>query len=328
MNAAAGSRHSTAAAASLALNSTKGAHPTLRLDSFLRSTDSGYQHGEAHTQGDRFVRKMATYGQVRPSVSFTSESRVTRPVQEHLAVDMSNLPPPWMDPRGDPRELTFAYPEPPKECNTDHIKMFENHGLMTPAERYREHLLMKAGHAKWKKDREDTFLYKKRMTLLEREHGQGILGIDSPMHPDTNLFRQQRQYFEGHADHRGAHAEARFGHLGAQKYADDATAQRQYGEPTNFHRSQDICVQRKRIDPEQHPHRFLDTHNRLFPTHVPVWDPERAAVLRSHEVRDKKHDHINQQDNTISYRPAPSYYSEELSKSLPNIKVAAENSPS
>ena len=30
--------------------------------------------GETATTGDRFVRKMATYGQVRPSVSFTSES--------------------------------------------------------------------------------------------------------------------------------------------------------------------------------------------------------------------------------------------------------------
>ena len=37
---------------------------------------------QAPTQGDRFIRKMATYGQIRPSVSFVSESRVVRPVKE------------------------------------------------------------------------------------------------------------------------------------------------------------------------------------------------------------------------------------------------------
>lgn len=41
---------------------------------------------------------------------------------------------------------------------------------------------------------------------------------------------------------------------------------------------QDICIQRKCIDPEQHPFRFLDTHSRLFPQYSPVtWRHQAMA---------------------------------------------------
>ena len=88
----------------------------------------------------------ATYGQIRPSVSFVSEARVIRPVkdtdptcflqsvvscghflrgsgEECNSMDMSILPHPLMDPKGDPREGTFEIPPPPKEVDDSFIKM-------------------------------------------------------------------------------------------------------------------------------------------------------------------------------------------------------------
>ena len=35
----------------LALGASRGAHPTMRLDSFLKSTDPGYQHAEVWELG-------------------------------------------------------------------------------------------------------------------------------------------------------------------------------------------------------------------------------------------------------------------------------------
>ena len=43
--------------------------------------------------------------------------------QEHAALDMSTLPNPVMDPRGDPREGTFEIPAPPPEVDDSFIKM-------------------------------------------------------------------------------------------------------------------------------------------------------------------------------------------------------------
>lgn len=313
------------AAASLALKNSRGAHPTTRLDAFLRTTDSGYQHGEAQTTGTSFVRKMATYGQVRPSVSFTSESRAQRVWKEGSAIDSSNLPPAWSDPRGEPKELTFEYPLPPADINEDHFAMIRNQSLMLPSERYREHIAMKAGEAKWKKDREDAFLYKKRMQKIERDYQQGIIGVDGPLFPGTKLYEQQRAFLEQQAEQRGMKSEARFQHLAHQKRADDATAMRDFGTPaTHLARSHDIGIQRKCIRPDKHPFRFLDTHDRLFPTYVPLWDPERAATLRSHDVRDKKHNHLNQAHNHMEHRVAPNW-EEEAKKNL-QMKLA-QNAP-
>eukprot|EP00930_Biecheleria_cincta_P049219 TRINITY_DN34464_c0_g1_i1.p1 TRINITY_DN34464_c0_g1~~TRINITY_DN34464_c0_g1_i1.p1 ORF type:complete len:338 (+),score=57.50 TRINITY_DN34464_c0_g1_i1:86-1099(+) len=300
----AASSSQAASAGGLALGGSRGAHPTLRLDKFLRSTDAGYQHAEAHTQGDRFIRKMATYGQVRPSVSFTNESRVVRPMKETGAVDMSNLPHQRHDPRGDPREGTFEIPAPPKEIDQSYIKMFQNHSLMTPSERYVEHLAMKAGHEKWREERDAVFRYRKRMNVLERKHPEGILGVDGPTHPETVLYRERHEQLRTQAERAEKHAEKRFQHLHQQTYTDDAIAQRYFGSDPGMERSKDICIQRKCVDPEVHPFRFLDTHERLFPKFNPVWDPERAAALRSHDVRDKSHDIISGAHNALPYKVA------------------------
>lgn len=297
----AGASSQAASVGGLALGASRGAHPTMRLDSFLKSTDPGYQHAEAPTQGDRFIRKMATYGQIRPSVSFVSEARAIRPVKECGAMDMSTLPHPLMDPKGDPREGTFEIPPPPAEVDDSFIKMYQNHSLMLPSERYKEHLLMKAGEQKWREERDAVFRYRKRMTVLERKHPEGILGIDGPTHPDTLLYKDRYQHLAAQAERKANIAENRFGNLHAQNYSDDAVAMRSYGTDPGLERSKDICIQRKCIDPEQHPFRFLDTHARLFPKYSPTWDPERAAALRSHDVRDRQHNIINGARNELTY---------------------------
>jgi hypothetical protein len=66
-------------------------------------------------------------------------------------------------------------------------------------------------------------------------------------------------------------------------------------------RSTDIPMQRKAVDPDVHPFRFLDTHNRIFPDEVAMWDRERAATLRSHDVRHKGFDIISGVQNSIGY---------------------------
>ncbi|CAJ1374946.1 unnamed protein product [Effrenium voratum] len=300
----AGASSQAASVGGLALGASRGAHPTIRLDSFMKSTDPCYQHAEAPTQGDRFIRKMATYGQIRPSVSFVSEARVVRPMKESGAMDMSVLPNPVMDPRGDPREGTFEIPAPPPEVDDSFIKMYQNHSLMLPSERYKEHLKMKAGEKKWREERDAIFRYRKRMNVLERKHPEGILGIDGPTHPDTMLYRDRYEHFAAQAERKAAQAEHRFAQLHGQNYSDDAVAMRHYGTDPLLERSQDVCIQRKRVDPEQHPFRFLDTHSRLFPKYSPTWDPERASALRSHEVRDKAHNIINGADNSLTYEVA------------------------
>lgn len=288
--------------AARALSQTKGGHPTTRMDAFLRHTDEGYMHGESQTHGDRFVRKMATYGHVRPSVSFTNEPRITRPINMECTVGKSNLPPTWHDPKGDPREGTFAPPPPPTEINNDYVECLENRSLMMPSERYKEHIYMKEAEKKWRQDRKDHFLYKKRMRIIERQHPGGIVGVDGPMMPDTQLYADQRSYYEANIDRRAVHAEARHDQLSSKALADDATAMRNFGEPTGLGRSKDLGIQTRRVDPGTHPFRFLNTHDRLFPSYVPTWDPERAAALRSHDVRDKQHHAICGGDNAITYK--------------------------
>merc|ERR1711920_689923 len=119
-------------------------------------------------------------------------------------------------------------------------------------------------------------------------------------------FQQQKQ----------GHAEGRFLHLAEQTAVDDSTALRRWGSEPNLRRSQDICIQRKRVDPQEHPLRFLDTHSRLFPLYESVWDPERAASLRSHDVRDKRHNIINGADNAVSFNVAKDW-------GLPDVAAAA-----
>lgn len=295
----------TATAGSMALQRNRGAHPTTRLDSFLKSTDVVFQHGEAPQQGDRFVRKMATYGQVRPSVSFTNESRAQKPFKEQHAVDMSSLANPALDPKGDPRQGTLEIPLPPADIDSSFVKMRDNHSLMLPSERYAEHLAMKAGAEKFKQDNEAARLYKKRLLVLERHYPHGVQGIDGPHYPGTNLYAQRQDQLHHQADRQGRHADGRHDHLHHQGQSNDAVSMRNYAEPHNLRRSEDICIQRKNVDPEKHPFRYLNTHERLFPSHVPTWDPHRAAHLRSHDVREKSHCHLTGKDNSLRFRVAP-----------------------
>lgn len=289
---------------SVALRATRGAHPTVRLDNFLKNTDVCYQHAEAPQQGDRFIRKMATYGQMRPSPSFTSEARVLRPMKAFTAIDMSTLPAPWNDPKGDPRELTFEIPAPPPEVDMEFIKLYQNHSLMLPSERYREHLQMKVAEKKWREDRDTVFMYKKRCRILERKHPEGILGVDGPMFPDTELYAKQREQYLMEAEHKLKCSEDRYNVLAEKKAADDAVTGLNYGTPAGHVRSQDICIQRKRVDPEVHPFRFLNTHERLFPQYVAEWDPERAYALRSHDTRGKSFDIVTGANNSVEYKVA------------------------
>jgi hypothetical protein len=261
---------------------------------------------------------MATYGQVRPSVMFTSESRAQR---APTGIDSSNLPATWADPRGEPKELTFEYPPPPKEINEEHFQLIKNQSLMLPSERFREHCIMREGEKNWKQNRKDAFMYKKRMQKIEREYQNGIIGVDGPMFPGTKLYEQQRGYLEAMSEQKGVKAEGRFHNLAHQNRADDVSAFRNFGMPHDLPRSHDVGMQRKCVHPEKHPHRFLDTHDRLFPTYVPVWDPERAATLRSHDVRGKKHNILNQSDNYMEHRVAPNW--EEQAQKQLEMRIAA-----
>jgi len=86
--------------------------------------------------------------------------------------------------------------------------------------------------------------------------------------------------------------------------ADDATAMRDFGTDPGESRSKDLCIQRKRVDAETHPYRFMDTHERLFPSSMPTWDPDRARAQRSHEIRDRQHNIINGANNSLTYNIA------------------------
>lgn len=288
------------------IKGTKGTHPTLRLDAFMKSSDPLYSHSEEKTHGEAFVRKMATYGKQRPTETFTRESRAQRPfLGKECAVDMSNLPPTWNDPRYDPREGTLEYSKPP-EVDTSHLAAYENHNLMLPSERYREHLYMKDGERKWRADRDANWQYNKRKRMVERHHKQGVAGIDGPMHEGTKLYAGHREHYESQKAATARHYVGRRDHLEYQTCAADASACRNYGEPVSCDiRSSDIPLQRKAIDADNHPFRFLDTHNRIFPDEVAMWDKPRAAALRSHDCRHKGFDIISGVTNSIGYLNSP-----------------------
>lgn len=278
------------AAASLALGGSKpGCHPTMSLDNFMKGTDAMYQ-GSPGVKGAAFVRKMAMYGRSRPSNVFTSESRAGRPfLGEEACLDMSNTHATFNDPRADPRELTIEYPEPPN-VDTSFLELYKNHGLMMPSERFREFLEMKHGEIQWRKDREAIFFDKKRHTMIERHHPHGVVGIDGPGHEGTKLYAGIRAVNQARRAKSEVHATGRMDHQAYQMQSSDTVALRRYGEPppAEMGRSHDIPVQRKNIDPDVHPFRFLDTHDRINPNDVPFWDPDRSKTLRSHEVRHKR----------------------------------------
>mmetsp|Transcript_64834 Transcript_64834/g.175178 ORF Transcript_64834/g.175178 Transcript_64834/m.175178 type:complete len:308 (-) Transcript_64834:75-998(-) len=296
----------TATAGSLAMRSARGAHPTLRMDAFLHSTDATYQHAEVPQGGDRFIRQMATYGNVRPSPCFIAEARARRPViNTDTAMDMSSLPAPWNDPTGHKKEGTLVVPQPcVDKVSNAFADMYQNDALMLPSERRAEAKQIVAGEKQWREDRQALFKYKKQIRTLEMKHPDGVEGIDGPMYPETRIYAEKRAQMQDRAHKLQTHAEGRFARLERQMGADDATTRRNYGTDPQQHRSEDICAQRKCIDPEVHPARFLDTHSRIFPKYVAVWDPDRAKYLRSHEVRDTSYNIVNGGANAMTFEVA------------------------
>lgn len=293
-----------ATAGGLALAASQGSHPATRLDAFLRSTEPVYQNAEAPQEGDRFIRQMSTYGLVRPSAAFITESRAHRPFNKDSAIDMSNLPAPWHDPTGGPREGTLVVPQPRGDASKEFVELYKNDKLMLPSERREEAKRIVQGEKQWRADRQANFAYNKTMKALELKYPNGVLGVDGPMFPETRIWAERRERLQEIRRHRQSHAEGRFAHLAEQSAADDASTLRRWGSEPTLHRSQDIPIQRKSVDPNVHPARFYDTYSRLFPTYKPVWDPERAASLRSHDVRQKRYDIINGTDNSVSFEVA------------------------
>jgi hypothetical protein len=247
---------------------------------------------------------MATYGNVRPSPFFISESRARRPVKTD-GMDMSSLPAPWNDPKGLKKEGTLVVPQPCGDgVNNAFAEMYKNDALMLPSERRAEAKQIIAGEQQWKEAREALFKYKKQIRTLEMKHPDGVEGIDGPMYPETRIYAEKRAQMQARGQKLQTHAEGRFVHLEGQMGADDATTRRNYGTDPKQRRSEDICVQRKCIDREEHPCRFLDTHSRIFPKYVAVWDPDRARNIRSHDVRDKSYNIVNGGANAVTYEVA------------------------
>lgn len=265
----------------------------------MQVTDSAYMPAETDTSGGKFIRKMATYGQGRPMPAFTSKGRAANVfVGDNCCLDMSDYPPELMDPRDPPdlREGALddieAY-QPPPLVESDFIKGYENYGLMLPSERFQEHLAMKDGERKWHAQREKAFEYTKRMRLLHSHHEGGVMGIDGPMHPDTKLFATQRDVIDAKRDVTARHQQMRHERLTEKRSkADESITFENYATPVvPYIRSADIAVPRRRVDPN-HSFRFIGTHDRIFPNAAPLWDPERAKSLISHETRGRDHDLI------------------------------------
>merc|ERR1712096_60405 len=242
-------------------------------------------------------------GGARPSPCFISESR-----QQHKAgkaFDMSNLPPNWYDTwKGDKREGCHKYPSY-GSISTGHLEIFKNHKLMLPSERLKEHQQLKEGILKWQKGRNELFEYNKQRRVLERKHKSGILGIDCPLRPGTELYKEPYEAYRKKAASTSGNLRREY--LTEKRQSCDALA-KGYAEdlpdPSTLPRSIEIPLQRKDVDPVRHPYRFFDTTARLWPNACPAWDPMRAKALRTHQLREKHYDIITQCDNYLEIRAA------------------------
>lgn len=285
-------------------------HPTIRLDALMRSGDDLYKPGDSNLRGDTFLRKMNTFGRVRPSTTFSNESRAGRPMQDPRCVhDASNLPPSWMDSRADPREGSFIIEKPPAPDDS-FIALYKNHSLMLPSERLREAKVICDSEKKWRQDKRQLFDYKKRKMCVQRKHRTGILGVDSLLHEGSENFVEEHQHYIHDRALKEAHAARRRDFLAEQNRASDDVAFRDYNKPLEETKSGSfIPLQHKHTNVLWHPHRFIDTHARLFPKHNPSWDPERAKALWTHDRRGREWDMISGKDFQVAelaHRDAPS----------------------
>jgi len=273
----------------------RNVHPTIRFDSFLRTHDGTFQTSKKEI-GDEYVRTFPLYGSMRPSPAFTTISRV-QPFKGE-AYDMSNLPPTWNDMRGDKREGSYSY-NVVSDCDPEFFKILGNHNLMLPSERREEAARFKEGHAAFLKSRKEYAEYTKKRRTLTRHHKSGIVGIDGPMKADSEMYGYDAGRVTLHREQKQDFDERRREHLAQKTRSSDAVAFRGYNEESLLHSHASIPLQRKCIDPEMHPFRFLNTHERVFPKAVPTFDPERAKVLHHHEVREKRHDIVHHGSNRI-----------------------------
>lgn len=143
--------------------------------------------------------------------------------------------------------------------------------------------------------------------MLESNHKSGIMGIDGPTRPDTELYREQYQSNKLHNDSKDMHAARRRDFLGDRQKSSEclvAPYAQDLPDPELLPRSIEIPLQRKSVDKIKHPYRFFDTYSRLWPTDNPSWDPVRASYIRSHDIRDRHYDFLNQADNSLLIKTA------------------------
>lgn len=283
------------------IGSKKNCHPTIRLDHALRTDDALYRPAEQPIRGDAFVRKMVSFGRLRPSTGFQTESRAARPMLDPRVVnDASDLPPTWSDSHADPREGSYVIKEP-EMPDPSFVEMYKNHALMTPSERYREFLYMKESEKKWREDKRALSEYKKRSMILTRTHSSGILGVDSLTQEGTENFGEQRENMLRVTAYKDAHDARRKKFLTEKYHASDEAALRHWGVHLEENpRGSSIPTQNKFIKKDVHPSRFLDTHTRLFPILAPKWDPERAVALMMHDCRGRGHDLISGKERSYT----------------------------
>jgi hypothetical protein len=166
-----------------------------------------------------------TVGSHRPSPMFHSEGRERK--FKGVSMDMCNKPAPWFDGwKGSKREGCHKLPTY-GGIDTGHLQLFENHRLMLPSERLAEHKALKAGIQNWQKGRNELFEFKKQKRILERKHPNGMLGIDGPLRPDTELYAERCAMFKAQDD--ASHADIRREFLGDMTQSSDCFVKK-YGE--------------------------------------------------------------------------------------------------
>jgi hypothetical protein len=277
----------------------RNVHPTIRFDSFLRTHDGTFKTNKREVEDDgSYVRTFPLYGSMRPSPAFTGVSRVQPFKGPASAYDMSNLPPTWNDMRGDKREGSYSY-NVVSDCDPEFFKILGNHSLMLPSERREEALRFKGGRELFDKARKEYSEYTKKRRILTRHHKSGVVGVDGPMKSDSEMFAYDAARVGMHRQQKDGFDAERREYLGQKTRSSDAVAHRGYDEEPSMDSHACVPLQRKRVDPEVHPFRFLNTHERVFPKAVPTFDPVRARVLHHHEVRHKNHDILHHGSNTI-----------------------------
>lgn len=219
-------------------------------------------------------------------------------------MDMTNEPPVWFDSCiGSKREGCVAYPKFSKVDNS-YIERFKEASLMLPSERLDDHKAIKAGTEQWRQARRELFEHNKRKRILERKHKGGIIGIDYPLRENTELYKHDFDRYKEQRDAKETHLEGRREFLGDHKRGSECITEPYGCAPAADRGSTDygFFMDRKTIDRERHPARFLDTHQRLWPKFTPVWDNKRATCLRFHDVRHKSYNIITGADNTMDIK--------------------------